>query len=458
MFPITPFERKLFAQLLEYNRTLGLGMTYRVAGGWVRDRIMSIPCNDIDIAIDRSSGAVFAEGFINYLKDQSEEVHGYHVVAFNHEKAKHLETASLQYLGYSIDFVALRTEEYAGSRIPVVRTGTPQEDANRRDITINSLFYNINTEKVEDYTGKGVSDIEEKKIRTPLDPMETFADDPLRILRVLRFAARLSFEIVPEILSVLGEKSLHTKLGQIVSKERVGQEIKKTLAHAGYKTALLTMAEYGITKVILPFADVSLEDLQKYIEALEKIEENKSHPLHKIKDTDLYLVRAFGLLQNSMGKRKGKILLTEYAAGECFKWTKAERKSLAQIELCLQGMDSVVDKDIEKTDKLVQISRMLGSALEESLTVYDILQHRKAHIKIDVPQMYSDIVGQGYREVYLEKYSIDFETVMKELDIKPREAQQHMERYTQLSIIHKTEDKEYIFSLLKNEIAQEVKK
>ena len=95
-----------------------------------------------------------------------------------------------------IDFVNLRAEEYTdeSSRIPdLMRIGTPEEDAFRRDLMINSLFYNINSEVIEDLTGCGVKDLFDGIIATPLLPLTTLLDDPLRVLRSVRFAARLRF-------------------------------------------------------------------------------------------------------------------------------------------------------------------------------------------------------------------------------------------------------------------------
>jgi tRNA nucleotidyltransferase (CCA-adding enzyme) len=83
--------------------------------------------------------------------------------------------------------------------VPHIEFGTPLEDAERRDLTINSLFYNIATEEVEDFLGTGIDDLENGIIRTPLFPFVTFKDDPLRVLRAIRFAARYNFRIVKEI-------------------------------------------------------------------------------------------------------------------------------------------------------------------------------------------------------------------------------------------------------------------
>mmetsp|Transcript_15927 Transcript_15927/g.20116 ORF Transcript_15927/g.20116 Transcript_15927/m.20116 type:complete len:108 (-) Transcript_15927:978-1301(-) len=101
-----------------------------------------------------------------------------------------------------IDLVNLRSETYTEeSRVPKIDIGTPTEDAYRRDLTINSMFFNINEEKVEDWTEQGISDLQAGLIRTPLEPLQTFLDDPLRVLRTIRFANRFEFDIVPDIIA-----------------------------------------------------------------------------------------------------------------------------------------------------------------------------------------------------------------------------------------------------------------
>ncbi|EIJ88577.1 hypothetical protein NEPAR05_1628 [Nematocida parisii] len=453
MLRITPIEEKLFTELLEYNDKIGLDMTFRVAGGWVRDRLMGIPCDDIDIAIDRSSGAVFTAGFITHLHGKSEEVRGYHVIECNHEKSKHLETASLRYMDLSIDFVALRTEEYTDTRIPTVRTGTPQEDANRRDITINALFYNINTRAIEDYTERGLPDIKNKKIRTPLDPMETFLDDPLRILRVLRFASRLSFEIVPEILSVLNKPSLHDKLNRVVSKERVGCEIKKTLSHTGYITAIKTMAQYRIVHALFPDVNLSFEDVCAFTDTLSVLQGITDHPCTAIPSEEVYILRIFILLQNNLHIKKGKGTLTEYVIKELLKWTKIEREKIVQIERSLLKIDGLMGITCPENDWLVRVSRELGPHIEHSFTLYDIIQKLKKQEKINVLSVYSKILSNGYKNIYLEKGPVECSVILEALNIKKQDVSKYMERSTQLSIIHQTKDTEYILTLLKKEFS-----
>lgn len=142
-------------------------------------------------------------------------------IAANPEQSKNLETATARVLGLSLDFVNLRKETYSpGSRIPEMTFGTPKEDAERRDITINSLLYNVHTREVEDHTGLGMRDLASGLIRTPLPPLTTFLDDPLRVLRCVRFASRFAYELHPSIIRCLtgqGASTAETESMQLAS-------------------------------------------------------------------------------------------------------------------------------------------------------------------------------------------------------------------------------------------------
>ncbi|GJP39924.1 hypothetical protein CLOM_g24246, partial [Closterium sp. NIES-68] len=161
-------ERHLFSTLREIVAHYGLGTQLRVAGGWVRDKLIGHDCIDIDIALDNMLGRQFAEKVTEYLKDRGETVRGVGVIQKNPEQSKHLETATMMIHGIWIDLVNLRAEEYThDSRIPTaIEFGTAEEDALRRDLTINSMFYNITTEHVEDPTGRGISDLKGARINS----------------------------------------------------------------------------------------------------------------------------------------------------------------------------------------------------------------------------------------------------------------------------------------------------
>ena len=132
-----------------------LNVLIRIAGGWVRDKLLGMDSEDLDIALDTIKGEAFALHLQEFAQCQGLEFSHVATISVNPEKSKHLETATAHILGKSIDFVHLRTETYnEDSRNPLVGFGTPLEDALRRDITINTLFYNIQTEEVEDFTQK----------------------------------------------------------------------------------------------------------------------------------------------------------------------------------------------------------------------------------------------------------------------------------------------------------------
>lgn len=154
---LTPQEAAVCKTLCDAKDYAGSETVIRIVGGWVRDKVLGMESDDIDIALDDVSGAEFAECVLAYLKKQGVETSKLAVIERNPEQSKHLETATMKVEGVSVDFVGLRAEEYAaGSRIPEVRLGTAEEDALRRDLTINALFYRVDTGAVEDLTGRGL--------------------------------------------------------------------------------------------------------------------------------------------------------------------------------------------------------------------------------------------------------------------------------------------------------------
>ncbi|KAF5361407.1 hypothetical protein D9758_006232 [Tetrapyrgos nigripes] len=232
---LTPVEEQICTLLDECRDHLkneqNISTTCRIAGGWVRDKLLGSESNDIDVALSDVMGLTFAEHLANFAKERDIETGTLAKIAQNPEQSKHLETARLKLLGLNLDFVNLRSEEYASnSRIPTgVAFGTPLQDAERRDIAINALFYNVHTRSVEDFTEKGLDDLRNGIIRTPLPPKETFLDDPLRILRCIRFASRFGFELVPEIVQSVKDPEIEEALVSKVARDRVGEELSKML-------------------------------------------------------------------------------------------------------------------------------------------------------------------------------------------------------------------------------------
>lgn len=268
-FPLTDLEQRLFTLLLDVVRSENIpDLTLRIAGGWVRDKILCPRADlgtavDIDIALDTMLGRDFAERVNSYLAKHNMHKASVGLIQKNPDQSKHLETATMRVLDVWLDLVNLRTETYShDSRIPDVAIGTPLEDAMRRDLTINALFYNINTAQLEDHTGRGFDDIRARIVRTPLPPLTTLLDDPLRALRAVRFASRLNFSFDPILFAACRDPRVHIALGAKVSRERVFTEIDRIMASKNPVHAIGLLVELSLFQVVFrlpPDADLISE-------------------------------------------------------------------------------------------------------------------------------------------------------------------------------------------------------
>ncbi|CAM0950163.1 unnamed protein product [Alopecurus aequalis] len=185
-----------------------------------------------------------------------EEQKGIGVIQCNPDQSKHLETATMLIYGTWIDFVNLRSEKYAeNSRIPTVEIGTAKEDAFRRDLTINSLFYNINTKSVEDLTERGLEDLKKGLIATPLPAKSTFLDDPLRVLRAIRFAARFSFTLTEDLKEAASDENVKSELGTKISRERIGHEVDLMMSDKHPVDAMCYIRNLGLFYVVFAFPE-----------------------------------------------------------------------------------------------------------------------------------------------------------------------------------------------------------
>ncbi|KAF9538747.1 CCA tRNA nucleotidyltransferase, mitochondrial [Mortierella hygrophila] len=243
-----------------YEAKEGKKVELRIAGGWVRDKLLGLSCHDLDVGLDTMMGYEFAVRVNEYMESLGKKKRTIAKIATNPEKSKHLETATMMVLGMPLDFVNLRSEVYDdSSRIPSeIMFGTPKEDAERRDITINALFYNIHTHKVEDHTGMGLKDLQDGIIRTPLEAYETFWQDPLRVLRCIRFASRFQFTIAEDAKKAILDSRIKEVLKTKISKERIGSELDKMIDDgAGRSTAIRLLQELGLYDVVFAPPEVN---------------------------------------------------------------------------------------------------------------------------------------------------------------------------------------------------------
>ncbi|MBL4594193.1 MAG: HD domain-containing protein [Flavobacteriales bacterium] len=209
-------------------------------GGFVRDIIIKRPSKDIDI-VAIGSGIGLANAVAKKIGNNTK------VTVF-----KSFGTAMLNYKEYEVEFVGARKESYdRNSRKPIVEDGTLEDDQNRRDFTINALAISLNKNTLGELLDPfdGIKDIEEKILKTPLDPDITYSDDPLRMMRAIRFATQLDFKI--ETVSVQSIRENRQRI-RIVSKERIVDELNKIILSPTPSIGFKILFETGLLEIIFP--------------------------------------------------------------------------------------------------------------------------------------------------------------------------------------------------------------
>ncbi len=213
--------------------------TYAV-GGWVRDQMLSRTCKDIDF-VCVGSGIELAQKAAEKI-DRS-----LHVSYF-----KNFGTAQFRWNDLDLEFVGARKESYdRNSRKPIVEDGTLEDDQNRRDFTINAMAISLNKDSFGELLDpfNGVKDLEDKLIRTPLDPDVTFSDDPLRMMRAIRFATQLDFKIIAETFDAIKRNKERIK---IISQERITDELNKIILAKTPSIGFILLEECGLLEIIFP--------------------------------------------------------------------------------------------------------------------------------------------------------------------------------------------------------------
>lgn len=231
-------DRKIFRQIGSVAD--GMDRECYVVGGYVRDIFLKRHSKDIDF-VTIGSGIEVAEAIASTLG------RGAHLAVY-----RNFGTASIRYRGEEIEFVGARKESYrADSRKPIVEDGTLTDDLSRRDLTINALAISVNAAtfgNLIDLFG-GLDDLRAGIIRTPLDPDITFSDDPLRMMRAIRFATQLEFTILPETLEAIARNARRL---EIISRERVADELQKIMKSARPSIGWRLLSETGLLPLILP--------------------------------------------------------------------------------------------------------------------------------------------------------------------------------------------------------------
>lgn len=217
-----------------------LGYDTYAVGGYVRDQLLGRPCKDIDFVCVGSG--------IELARRAAEKISS----DLNVNYFKNFGTAQFRWGDLDLEFVGARKESYdRNSRKPIVENGTLEDDQNRRDFTINALAVSLNKDTFGQLVDpfNGVQHLEEKIIRTPLDPDITFSDDPLRMMRAIRFATQLNFTILPETFSAI--KRNRERIN-IISQERITDELNKIILAKTPSTGFILLEQCGLLEIIFP--------------------------------------------------------------------------------------------------------------------------------------------------------------------------------------------------------------
>ena len=283
----------------------GLGVECYVVGGYVRDIFLERPSDDIDVVVV-GSGIEVAKGLKQLLGKHA------HLSVF-----KNFGTAQVRFRQQEVEFVGARKESYShDSRKPIVENGTLEDDQNRRDFTINAMAICLNKARFGELVDpfNGIADLEDGIIATPLDPEVTFSDDPLRMMRCIRFATQLNFQIEDETFEALQRMADRIK---IVSGERIEVELNKIMMAPHPSIGLELLQRSGLMNIILPEL-AALDIVEKRdgrahknnfyhtLEVLENVVKAQSNHTSQFSVLSSQLYLRWAALLHDVGKTKSK--------------------------------------------------------------------------------------------------------------------------------------------------------
>ena len=317
------------------------GQSVYVVGGYVRDLLLGRKSpTDIDF-VTESSGIELAQAVAKSINPETK------VSIF-----KTYGTAMFRYENLELEFVGARKESYsADSRNPQVEQGTLEDDQKRRDFTVNAMAISLNKDNFGELIDpfNGMEDMEQKILRTPLEPVQTYSDDPLRMMRAIRFASTLGFSIEQKSLEAIEKEA---KRIEIITVERIMVEFNKIMLSEKPSVGLEIMKKTGLLNIVLP-ALTALEGIEE-VEG-QKHKDNFWHTLEVVdnisKNTDNLWVRWAALLHDV-----GKAPTKKYVKGTGWTFHGHEFLGSKMVKTIFQRLKLPLGKDMKYVQKMVKLS------------------------------------------------------------------------------------------------------
>lgn len=327
-----------------------MGVRAFIIGGFVRDLLLSRESKDVDIVVE-GSGIELASKVASRVKSQ--------VSVF-----KNFGTAMLRYSGIEVEFVGARKESYrAESRNPLVEAGTLEDDQKRRDFTINAMSISLQSEDFGRLCDPfdGLGDLDRGVIRTPLDPDITYSDDPLRMIRAIRFATQLNFDIVPESLDSIKRNRERVT---ILSRERIADELNKIMMSTTPSKGFFLLEQVGLLEFILPQV-VNLKGVETVEGKGHK--DNFSHSLKvldnvSVKSDNLWL--RWAALLHDIGKPATK----RYEPGVGWTFHSHDYAGAKMIPALFKQLKFPLNDKMKYVKKLVQLHLRPIALVQEEVT------------------------------------------------------------------------------------------
>lgn len=329
----------------------GYGKEAYLVGGYVRDRLLQRESKDIDVVVvgdGTELAAIFAE-----------EVRSKEVAYF-----KNYGTAMVKTNGWDVEFVGARRESYAAhSRNPSVSPGSLQDDQNRRDFTINALAISLQEPSYGTLVDpfNGLADLDAKLIRTPLDPDITFSDDPLRMMRAIRFSAQLQFQILDETYQAIARNKERI---QIISGERIADELHKIILSPKPSAGFKQLFDTGLIEIIFP----ELHALQG-VETIDgqSHKDNFYHTLMVVdqiaQETDNLWLRWAALLHDI-----AKPATKRFSKGEGWTFHGHEDRGSRMVSKLFRKLKLPLNEKMKYVEKLVGLHHRPKALAEEGVT------------------------------------------------------------------------------------------